>query len=132
MLTIDFQRHSVSIHGQEVALTVLEYNLLTNLVSRAGQVLSQKILLEQVWGPEYDECGYVKWHISRLRRKIEDDPNEPKLVVTIRGVGYRYEMPEEETTGNGHRTTRNGAATKSARPRRNGHHSSDALLQKVT
>ncbi|MFQ5861052.1 MAG: response regulator transcription factor [Dehalococcoidia bacterium] len=90
-LTLDFPRHRIYVRGEEVQLTVLEYQLLAALVTRPGQVLTHQQLLHQIWGPEYDGCEYVKWHVSRLRRKIEQDPLNPDLVVTVRGLGYRYE-----------------------------------------
>ncbi len=101
-ITIDFTKHRVYVQGQEVQLTVLEYKLLTCLVNYSGQVLEQRRLLDEVWGPEYDGCEYVKWHISRLRRKIEEEPDDPRLVVTVRGVGYRYDAPNNGQNGHVH------------------------------
>lgn len=103
VVTMDFARHCVYVLGEEVPLTSLEYQLLKCLTDQSGQVLTQQRLLDGVWGPEYDGCEYVKWHISRLRRKIEQDPENPKLVVTVRGVGYRYDAPTD-----GHRLHPNG------------------------
>lgn len=100
-ITIDFDRRSVYVRGDEVHLTVLEYDLLAYLVNNMGQVIPQECLLAEVWGPEYDGCKYVKWHVCRLRRKIERDPDNPKMVVTVRGVGYRYDPPD--SVGSGHR-----------------------------
>ena len=100
-IAIDFERHCVYVQGEEVQLTVLEYNLLACLVNHLGQAVPQRNLLAEVWGPDYDGCEYVKWHISRLRRKIEEDPDNPQMVVTVRGVGYRYDPPNNGT--NGHR-----------------------------
>ncbi len=91
IVTIDFAQHCVKVNGEEVSLTVLEYDILACLVERAGQVVTQREIVDQVWGSEYQGCEYVKWHMSRLRRKIEDDPQDPKLVATVRGVGYRYD-----------------------------------------
>lgn len=98
-ITIDFAQHSVKVRGEEVSLTVLEYDILSCLVKRAGQVVTQREIVDQVWGPEYQECEYVKWHMSRLRHKIEDDPQDPKLVTTVRGVGYRYDASASGDNG---------------------------------
>ncbi len=98
-VTIDFAQHCVKVWGEDVSLTVLEYDILACLVKRAGQVVTQREIVDLVWGPEYQECEYVKWHMSRLRRKIEDDPQDPKLVVTVRGVGYRYDAPANGGNG---------------------------------
>ena len=101
VITVDSARHCVYVRGEEVPLTVLEFNLLAALVRYSGQVLSQRSLLDQVWGPEYHACDNVKWHITNLRRKIEEDPQDPKLVSTVRGVGYRYDGPTNGSNGNG-------------------------------
>jgi DNA-binding response OmpR family regulator len=102
-ITVDFARHIVYVQGAEVSLTVLEYNLLACLIRHAGQVVPQRKLLEQVWGPEYGGCEYVKWHVGHLRRKIEEDPLNPRLIVTVRGIGYRYDVPSNGANGtNGH------------------------------
>ncbi|MFC1935856.1 response regulator transcription factor [Chloroflexota bacterium] len=108
-IAIDSKRHCVYVRGEEIHLTVLEYNLLACLVNHLGQAVRQRNLLDEVWGPEYNGCEYIKWHISRLRRKIEQDPDNPQMVVTVRGVGYRYDPPDTGT--NGHRlngTSSNG------------------------
>ena len=101
-LTIDFAQHCVKVRGEEVSLTVLEYDILSCLVNRAGQVVTQREIVGQVWGSEYQGSEYVKWHMSRLRHKIEDDTQNPKLVVTVRGVGYRYDA--SPNGGNGQHT----------------------------
>lgn len=102
-VTVDFARHVVYVRGVEVPLTVLEYNLLACLIRHAGQVVPQRKLLDQVWGPEYGGCEYVKWHMGHLRRKIEEEPLNPKLIVTVRGIGYRYDAPANGANGtNGH------------------------------
>lgn len=76
--------------GSEVALTKTEFRLLCELADRAGEVLSRDQLLETVWGYDYlGDSRLVDAHVSRLRNKIEDHPDEPKLVHTVRGLGYR-------------------------------------------
>jgi two-component system response regulator MtrA len=76
--------------GQEIALTATEFRLLLELARRPRQVFTRELLLQRVWG--YDFLGdsrLVDVAVQRLRGKIEDDPREPKIVVTVRGVGYR-------------------------------------------
>jgi DNA-binding response OmpR family regulator len=78
--------------GVEVALTKTEFRLLCELAVNAGLVLSREQLLERVWGYDYMGDGrLVDAHVRRLRMKIEDDPSDPALVVTVRGLGYRLE-----------------------------------------
>lgn len=78
--------------GEEVSLTRTEFLLLCELASSPGRVLSRDVLLENVWGYDYFGDGrVVDAHIRRLRKKIEPDPSEPRFVVTVRGLGYRFE-----------------------------------------
>lgn len=93
VLTIDFLKREVYVRGSQVSLTPLEYKLLCCLVHHTDQVLTLDQLLDRVWGPEYDSPEIIKWHMGHLRQKIEEDPTNPKLVVTVRGVGYRYQKP---------------------------------------
>jgi DNA-binding response OmpR family regulator len=89
-LTVELARRRVFRDGQEVALKPKEFDLLTFLARHRGQVLSPEQLVEQVWG--YDALGdvsTVRVHIRSLREKIEEDPGNPRLVETVRGVGYR-------------------------------------------
>lgn len=90
-LTVDLARHEVRVRGQKVALTPLEYKLLLYLVQNAPRALTLEQILDVVWGPEYESPENVKGYISQLRRKIEVDPENPALIITVRGVGYRYE-----------------------------------------
>lgn len=92
-VTIDFLKRAAYVRGKAVALTPLEYKLLCCLVNSAGQALTLDNLLDRVWGPEYDSPEIVKWHVSHLRQKIEEDAAHPRLIVTVRGVGYRYQKP---------------------------------------
>jgi DNA-binding response OmpR family regulator len=76
--------------GDELSLTKTEYRLLTEFADHAGAVLSRDQLLERVWGYEYlGDSRLVDAHVRRLRLKIEDHPDDPKLIVTVRGIGYR-------------------------------------------
>jgi two-component system KDP operon response regulator KdpE len=92
-ITIDFQRHEVFVDGEPAQLTSIEFRILTTLVKNAGVALSYDQLLTTVWGPEYDAPDAVTWHVGRLRRKVEKDPLTPERIVTVRGIGYRYERP---------------------------------------
>ena len=81
---------TVARSGDEISLTKTEFRLLTELARNAGLVLSREQLLDQVWGYDYLGDGrLVDAHVRRLRTKVEDDPSDPKLVVTVRGLGYR-------------------------------------------
>jgi DNA-binding response OmpR family regulator len=85
------------VRGQLIELSLKEFDLLHLLMSRAGEVLTTNEILSAVWGPEYlgaHELVYV--HVSWLRQKLGDNPRHPKLLHTVRGVGYRF-MPEEES-----------------------------------
>jgi two-component system alkaline phosphatase synthesis response regulator PhoP len=91
-LRIDLARRRVIKRGAPVDLTALEFDLLRELASRPGIVYSRAQLLQRVWG--YDFLGderVVDVHIGLLRKKIEDDPSEPELLKTVRGVGYKFD-----------------------------------------
>src|SRR5437868_878102 len=89
-LTIDLARRQVFVKGREVHLTPLEYKLLATLVRHAGKVLTHRFLLKEVWGPLHsEETHYLRVFMASLRRKIEDDPAQPKILLTEQGVGYR-------------------------------------------
>jgi DNA-binding response OmpR family regulator len=90
-LSIDFNRRKVIAHGNEVHLRPTEFRLLYHLVSNAGQVLNHETLLRRVWGYEYrDEDQYLWLYITYLRRKLEEDPKNPKYIIGERGIGYRF------------------------------------------
>jgi two-component system response regulator MtrA len=89
-LEIDVAGHVVSRAGGSVALTPLEFDLLTTLARRPRQVFTREQLLEQVWGYKHAaDTRLVNVHVQRLRSKIERDPEHPEIVVTVRGVGYK-------------------------------------------
>jgi two-component system response regulator MtrA len=89
-LTIDVAGHSVKRDGKPVSLTPLEFDLLVALARKPRQVFSRETLLEQVWGYRHaGDTRLVNVHVQRLRSKIEHDPENPKIVVTVRGVGYK-------------------------------------------
>lgn len=90
-LKIDFSRREVWKNNQLVKLRPTEYRLLYHLVQNAGWVMTYDQLLAKVWGYEYrDEPHYVRLYINYLRQKLEDDPANPKYILTERGVGYRF------------------------------------------
>lgn len=89
-LVIDVLGHEVRRDGVRVPLTPLEFNLLQTLAEAPKQVFKREDLLKKVWGYQYDaDTRLVNVHVQRLRSKIEDDPDNPKIVVTERGVGYK-------------------------------------------
>lgn len=90
-LLIDFERRTVEVRGEDVALTATEFNLLALLARQPGRVYSRKQLLDIVW--DYSFEGYentVNTHVNRLRSKIEINPNKPQYVLTVWGVGYKF------------------------------------------
>jgi two-component system, OmpR family, KDP operon response regulator KdpE len=90
-LVIDLNSRTVKKNGQLVKLTSTEYNLLALLVKNEGKVLTHQYLLRAIWGPGYiNQSQYLRVFIAQLRKKIEDDPNEPQYLLTESGVGYRF------------------------------------------
>ncbi len=87
-LTVDLVRRIVTVRGQEVKLTPREYDILKLLVAHAGKVLTHRFILHEVWGSETD-VQYLRIYIRTLRQKIEADPQQPQLILTEQGVGYR-------------------------------------------
>lgn len=89
-VVIDLRGHTVSRDGVPIALTPLEFELLHTLAARPTEVFSREALLEQVWGYQYKaDTRLVNVHVQRLRSKVERDVDDPKIVLTVRGVGYR-------------------------------------------
>jgi two-component system response regulator RegX3 len=89
---IDAARHEVYVRGEPVNLPLKEFELLELLVANAGRVLTRDVLIDRIWGPNYfGDTKTLDVHIKRLRAKIETDPGAPSRIVTVRGVGYRYE-----------------------------------------
>jgi len=90
-LKIDFDRREVWVEGKLVKLRPTEYRLLYHLVQNAGWVITHDQILAKVWGYEYrDEPHYVRLYVNYLREKLEEDPANPKYILTERGVGYRF------------------------------------------
>lgn len=91
-LTVDFTKQAVTVGGRSIELTPIEFKLLSELVRHEGRPLSSNELLETVWGRGYEADSLVKWHISRLRRKLGAALGKPEMdmIVTRRGFGYAY------------------------------------------
>jgi DNA-binding response OmpR family regulator len=95
-LVIDLTARRVRRAGRDIHFTPTEFNLLAELAMHPGEALSHDALLTRVWGPEYRyETQYLKVYVGRLREKIEPAPDEPKLIQTVRGVGYRFAASDE-------------------------------------
>jgi two-component system KDP operon response regulator KdpE len=95
-LRVDLERRRVTVGDREVHLTPTEYEILKAFVANPNKVLTRTMLLRQVWGPGYgDEGHYLHVYLTRLRKKIESDPQNPRFLVTDPGVGYRL-LAEEE------------------------------------
>jgi DNA-binding response OmpR family regulator len=93
---IDLAARQVFRRGEEVRLTPTEFDLLVELASRAGEAIAHEALLGKVWGPEYRTEGhYLKVYIARLREKLEAEPASPRLIETVRGVGYRFALTKD-------------------------------------
>jgi two-component system KDP operon response regulator KdpE len=90
-LQVDFNRREVIVNGERIRLRPTEYRLLYHLIENAGWTVPHDQLLAKVWGYEYrDEAHYVRLYVNYLRKKIEEDPANPKYILTERGVGYRF------------------------------------------
>jgi two-component system KDP operon response regulator KdpE len=89
--TIDLSTKQITRAGEEVRLTPTEWHLVEVLVRHAGRLVSQKQLLQEVWGPQYGtESAYLRVHMAQVRRKLEPDPARPRHFITERGMGYRF------------------------------------------
>ncbi len=94
-LRLDRGKRKAWAHESLLELTATEFDLLAHLMASPEQVFSREQLLEKVWG--YDHCGYgrtVDSHMNRLRKKVEKDPKHPQFLLTMRGVGYKFQAPE--------------------------------------
>ncbi len=95
-LCIDMARHLVAMAGREVKLARMEYEVLRYLALNADRVITHRVLLREVWGPQYEgDVEYLRVHINRLRRKIEPEPARPRYLITEPGVGYRLRLQEQ-------------------------------------
>ena len=95
-IRIDLAARKVFRGAEEMRLTPIEFNLLVELASRPGEAVTHEALLTKVWGPEYRTEGhYLKVYVGRLRDKLEAEPASPKLIETVRGVGYRFAFTKD-------------------------------------
>jgi two-component system response regulator RegX3 len=91
---LDPERHEVEIRGEQVRLPLKEFELLEILLANAGRVLPRETLIDRVWGADYvGDTKTLDVHVKRLRAKVEEDPSAPTRIVTIRGLGYKYDTP---------------------------------------
>jgi two-component system, OmpR family, KDP operon response regulator KdpE len=95
-LVIDQATKTVRKKGEQIKLTATEYNLLVLLSRNSGQVLTHAYLLRAIWGPGYiTQSQYLRVFIAQIRKKIEEDPNRPRMIITESGIGYRFVNPAE-------------------------------------
>ena len=95
-LTIDYGSRIVTVAGRRVELTPKEFDLLATLAADRGRVFGREMLLERVWGYDYmGESRTVDVHVQRIRHKIEPDPDQPRYLLTVRGIGYRFAAQED-------------------------------------
>ena len=89
---MDVGRHEVSVNGERVRLALKEFELLELLLRNAGRVLTRGQLIDRVWGADYvGDTKTLDVHVKRLRSKIEPEPSNPRFIVTVRGLGYKFE-----------------------------------------
>ena len=97
-VAIDLDAKLVTRGGAPVRLTPTEYRLVETLATNAGRLCTHRFLLERVWGPGYgDESQYLRVYMANLRKKL-DDPAAPQLLLTVPGMGYRFVVPEPDST----------------------------------
>ncbi len=92
-LTIDFKNGVLKVDGKEVKLTLTEWNLLSYFVRNQGKLVSHEVLAEKVWGAEFRNDPAIRMCVRRLRMKLGDDPQSPRIIHSHRGIGYRFVMP---------------------------------------
>jgi two-component system response regulator RegX3 len=91
---LDPERHEVFVRDQPVTMPLKEFELLTFLLENAGRVLTREVLIDRIWGADYvGDTKTLDVHVKRLRAKVEVDPSKPRRIVTIRGLGYKYDTP---------------------------------------
>ena len=94
-ISINLDNHTVKKNGEVVKLTPTEFALVALFVRNAGKVLTHNYILQQVWGPKFEEeSQYTRVYVGQLRKKLEDDPNNPKLFLTESGIGYRLQVED--------------------------------------
>jgi len=96
-ISVDLSSRTVRKGGEPVKLTATEYSLLSLFIRNAGRVLTHRFILEQVWGPNFaDEAQYTRVYVGQLRKKLEDDPANPRFLLTESGIGYRLSVDEPD------------------------------------
>lgn len=96
-LEVDWRSHQVYVRGEPVKLSPTEFKLLACLIKNRGWIVTHEQLLQKAWGPNYvGDKSFVKLYIRYLRQKLEEDPHNPQLILTERGVGYRFAVPGKE------------------------------------
>jgi len=101
-VSVDPEGHEVFIRGEQVSLPLKEFELLTLLVDNAGRVLSRDTLIDRIWGLDYvGDTKTLDVHVKRLRAKVEEDPANPTRIITIRGLGYKFESPKSARVAEG-------------------------------
>jgi two-component system, OmpR family, response regulator RegX3 len=89
---MDVERHEVSVNGDRIKLALKEFELLEMLLRNAGRVMTRGQLIDRIWGADYvGDTKTLDVHIKRLRTKIEPDPANPRYLITVRGLGYKFE-----------------------------------------
>jgi two-component system response regulator RegX3 len=93
-VALDPERHEVTVGGEVVPLPLKEFELLELLLANAGRVVARDTLIDRIWGSDYvGDTKTLDVHVKRLRAKVEPDPSAPTRIVTIRGLGYKYDSP---------------------------------------
>jgi two-component system, OmpR family, response regulator RegX3 len=99
---LDPDEHTVSLHGEPLAMPLREFELLHALIANAGRAMSREALISRVWGIDYvGDTKTLDVHVKRIRSKIEPDPANPSVIITIRGLGYKYERPPVDAASPG-------------------------------
>jgi two-component system response regulator RegX3 len=94
-LVLDPEKHEVHLRAELLPLPLKEFELLQLLMGNAGRVLTRETLIDRIWGPNYvGDTKTLDVHIKRLRSKVEDDPSRPARITTVRGLGYKFEIPK--------------------------------------
>nr|NLD41051.1 response regulator transcription factor [Actinomycetales bacterium] len=96
-VTMDVDRHEVTVNAEPVALPLREFELLEFFLRNPGRVLTRGQIIDRVWGPNYvGDTKTLDVHVKRVRSKIEEDPSSPELITTVRGLGYKLTPPRED------------------------------------
>ena len=99
-MRMDVERHEVSVNGERIRLALKEFELLEMLLRNTGRVMTRGQLIDRIWGADYvGDTKTLDVHVKRLRTKIEPDPANPKYLVTVRGLGYKFEGARSTAAG---------------------------------